>query len=168
MNNETIEAILRTFRINNADVLIRTKINADELIDCIEANKKYVPAIIVLNKIDTVSEDKSRKIAQQIKADLMVSGKEKEHLDELKEIIFQKLDLIRIYMKEPGKDADMEIPMIMFKNCTVKDVCDKLHKDFVSKFKFCRVWGSSAKFPGQKLSLKHTLRDGNVLEIHLR
>jgi hypothetical protein len=58
--------------------------------------------------------------------------------------------------------------MIIFKDCTVKDVCEKLHRDFVSKFKFCRVWGKSAKFDGQKLSLHHVLKDGDILELHMR
>jgi uncharacterized protein len=43
-----------------------------------------------------------------------------------------------------------------------------LHKDFVAKFKFCRVWGKSSKFPGQRFMLDHKLQDRDVLEIHLR
>ncbi|MGV8162350.1 MAG: OBG GTPase family GTP-binding protein [Candidatus Nanoarchaeia archaeon] len=165
---DTIKAILNTFRINNADVLIRSDITDDELIDCIEANKKYGPSITVVNKVDSVSKEVAEKIRKQVKADLMISAQKKEHLDELKDLIFDHLDLIRIYMKEPGKEADLEVPMIMFKNCTIQDVCSKLHKDFVAKFKFSRIWGKSAKFPGQKLSLKHVLKDGDVIELHLK
>ncbi len=168
LDDDTIKEVLRTFRINNADILIRSDIDVDEFIDCIEANKKYVPAITVLNKIDSLPKSRVDKIAKDLKANLLISAKNKDHLEELKELIFQKLDLIRIYMKEPGKQADLNVPLIMFKNCSVEDVCQKLHKDFVSKFKFSRVWGKSAKFPGQKLSLKHKLKDEDVLEIHLR
>ena len=71
-------------------------------------------------------------------------------------------------MKEPGKEPDLDIPLIIAKKSTVRDVCSKLHKDFISKFKFCRIWGESAKFPGQKQSLKHILKDKDILEIHLR
>jgi len=46
-------------------------------------------------------------------------------------------------------------------------VCSKLHKDFVAKFRFARVWGKSTKFPGQRLMLGHKLEDGDILEIHL-
>ncbi|PIN81402.1 GTP-binding protein [Candidatus Woesearchaeota archaeon CG10_big_fil_rev_8_21_14_0_10_32_9] len=168
LDDETILGVLRTFRINNADVLIRTDITVDELIDCIEGNKQYVPAIVVLNKIDSLPKDKVEKIAKQIDANLLISAKNKDHLEELKELIFSELDLIRIYMKEPAKPADMNVPLIMFKDCTIDNVCSKLHKDFVSKFKFSRVWGKSAKFPGQKLNLKHRLKDEDILEIHLR
>jgi small GTP-binding protein len=168
LDDPTIKDILKTFRINNAEVLIRTSITDDQLIDCIEANKKYVPAIIILNKIDTQPEERVREIAKATKADLCVSAEKKEHIDELKDLIYEKLNLISIYMKEPGKPADLEEPLIMFKECTIRDVCEKLHKDFVAKFKFCRVWGKSAKFDGQKLlRLDHTLKDNDVLEIHL-
>ncbi|MEM4268111.1 MAG: TGS domain-containing protein, partial [Candidatus Woesearchaeota archaeon] len=50
----------------------------------------------------------------------------------------------------------------------VEDVCNKLHRDFVNKFKFARVWGKSAKFPGQTFSLRHNLMDGDIIEIVLR
>jgi ribosome-interacting GTPase 1 len=55
----------------------------------------------------------------------------------------------------------------VFRNCSVGDVCSKLHKDFLTKFKFSRVWGLSAKFDGQKGMAKHRLIDGDLLEIHL-
>ena len=167
LDNETITAVMKEFKISNADIVIRSDISVDELIDCIEDNKKYVPAITVLNKIDMVSPAKAREIAKKVHADLLISGKDKNSLEELKKLIFDRLNLIRIYMKEPGKDADMNIPLIIFRNSTIEDVCSKLHKDFVKKFKFARVWGKSAKFPGQKLSLKHTMKDKDILEIHL-
>jgi uncharacterized protein len=103
-----------------------------------------------------------------VKPDLCISAKNREHLDELKDLVFERLDLIRIYLKEPGREADMKMPLIIFRNCTIKDVCDKLHKDFARKFKYARLWGKSAKFPGQRHMLQHKLIDRDVLEIHLR
>jgi small GTP-binding protein len=168
LDDETLSAVLREFKINNADVVIRSKINIDEFIDCIDGNKKYVPAITVLNKVDMVPKQQAELVAKKIKADLLISAKNKEHLDELKDLIFKKLNLIRVYMKEPGKEADTNVPLIIFADASVRDICRKLHKDFVKLFKFCRVWGKSAKFPGQKLSLKHVMKDGDILEVHLR
>ena len=169
LTNETIQAILKEFRINNAEVLIRERINEDQLIDVIEDNKIYMPAITVLTKADLVSGEKAEEIRKKTKADVVVSAEKNEGIDELKELIFDRLGFIRIYLKEPGKDADMVEPLIMHRDCTIKDVCDKLHKDFVSKFKFVRIWGRSSRFPGQKLlSIKHVLQDNDVLEIHLR
>lgn len=168
INEEAIKNILKEFRINNADVVLRDDITVDQFIDCVEANKKYMPAITVVNKADLVNKTDLRRIMKKYGADIAISAQKGENIEDLKELIFQKLDLIRVYLKEPTKEADMEVPLIMFRNCTVEDVCNKLHKDFKTKFKFARVWGPSAKFDGQKVMTKHHLKDGAVLEIHLR
>ena len=164
----TIKSIFREFRINNADVVLRDDINADQLIDCIEANKKYMPAITVINKCDLVTPDELDRIMKKFNADLAISAQQKLRVNDLKDLIFDELDFIRIYLKEPRKAADTDVPLIVFKNCSVQDVCNKLHRDFVDKFRFARVWGRSAKFDGQKIMLKHHLKDGDILEIHLR
>lgn len=168
VSDETLKRILQEFRINNAEVLIRSVIDVDDFIDCIEGNKKYLPAIVCLNKIDLVSAAKITKTKKEINADITVSAEQGLNLEPLKELIFQRLNFMRIYMKEPRKNADLEQPLIITRNSTIRDVCTKLHRDFVDKFKFARVWGTSAKFPAQKVMLNHQLQDRDVLEIHLR
>ena len=168
LDDETIKSILQTFRINNADVLIRSIITVDQFIDCIQDNKVYMPSLVVLNKMDVVSKERLLELKTELGADILVSGSIGINIDKLKDAIFDKLDLIRIFLKEPGKEADLKEPLIMFKKCTIKNVCEKLHRDFVSKFKFSRVWGKSAKFDGQKLHLHHKMIDGDILELHMR
>lgn len=169
LDSQTIKDILKEFKIMNGDIIVRSDIDADQLIDVIEGNKKYVPAITVLNKIDLVSPEELQRIKEKIKPDICISAEQKINMEELKKLIFEKLRFIRIYCKETGKKPDMNIPMIMFKNSTLQDMCNKLHKDFSSKFKFARIWGKSTKFPGQKiLKLDHTLEDNDVVEIHIK
>jgi len=44
----------------------------------------------------------------------------------------------------------------------------KLHKDFLNRFKFARVWGKSVKFDGMVLKrLEHVLQDNDIVEIHV-
>ena len=168
LDNETIKSIMREFKINSAEVLIRSVIDADDFIDCIEGNKKYLPAIICLSKCDLATAAQVDKVKKELNADIAISAEKDLNLDGLKELIFKKLDFIRIYMKEPHKEADMQLPLIMYRGSTIQDVCNKLHREFVDKFNFARVWGKSAKFPGQRLMLNHRLTDEDVLEIHLR
>jgi uncharacterized protein len=168
IDEETVKSVCKEFKIMNADIVIRTDIDVDEFIDVIEGNKKYIPAIIVINKIDLASEKQVERVVKELKADLAISAKDKIYIEQLKELIFEKLDLIRIYLKEPSKEADLKVPIIISRQSKVEDVCNKLHKDFVAKFKFCRVWGKSSKFPGQRFMLDHKLQDRDVLEIHLR
>ncbi len=166
IDRDTIAAVLKEFRINNAQVVIRDDITTEQLIDVLEGNKKYVPAITLINKIDLVSAEKAKDVMQKTKADLAVSGEKEINIAELKELIFQRLQMIRIYTKEARKKADKAEPLIMHSNSTIRDVCNKLHKDFVTKFRFARIWGKSAKFPGQKQGLDHKVADGDVIEIH--
>ena len=169
VDDETLKGVLREFKIVNADVLIRSKIDVDDFIDCIEGNKKYLPAITCLSKADLVSQRQLAKVMKQVKGDIAISAANNLNIEELRDVIFEKLDFIRIYMKEPRQEADMKEPMIIQRGSTIKDVCDKTHKDFAKKFKFARVWGSSAKHPGQTFKKTlHKLEDKDILEIHLR
>ena len=169
ISHETIKAMLKEFRLENSSIVIREDINDDQLIDAIEGNKRYVPAIIVLNKIDMVDKEELERIKSIVKPDICVSAEDKVNTEDLKVMIFNKLEFIRIYCKEAGKKADMGVPLIMRKSNTLRDVCIKLHKDFVSKFRFARIWGKSAKFDGMVVrKLEHVLQDEDIAEIHVR
>lgn len=168
LNHDTITRVLKEFRINNADVVLRDDITVEQLIDCIEGNKKYLPSLTILNKKDLVSEKELELASKKYEADLVISAVKDVGISDLQEMIFQKLDLIRVYLKEPQYEADLQEPLIVFRDWSIRKICNKLHKDFVSKFKFARIWGPSAKFDGQKVMDKHIIKDGDILEIHLR
>ena len=169
LDNKTVEDILREFKINNANVVIREDINVDQLIDVIEKNKIYLPSIGVLNKIDMLSEKEVERVKAKIKPDLCISADKNVNIDELKGLIFKKLKLIRLYLKEYNKKADLEEPMIMWEGATLKDLCSKLHKDFVARFKYAKIWGKSVKFGGMKVpKLKHKLEDGDIVELRIK
>ncbi|MBR9692250.1 GTP-binding protein [Candidatus Woesearchaeota archaeon] len=169
IDKKTIEDIAREMKISNADILIRTDISADELIDVIEGNKKYTKSLTIITKKDLIDKEKLNKIKKETNADVVVSAEKGEGIKELKKAIHDRLGLISIFLKEVNKPADMEEPLIMFKRDTIKDVCLKLHRDFVDKFKFARVWGKSAKFDGQIFKkMGKELMDGDILELHMR
>ncbi len=168
ISEEAIRAILREFRLENSSIVVREDITDDQLIDVIEGNKKYVPAITVLNKIDMVDKKELERIKEIVNPDICISAEKRMGTDELKSMIFKKLEFIRIFCKEAGKKADMGVPLIMRKDNTLKDVCLKLHKEFTSKFRFARLWGKSAKFEGMIVrKLEHKLEDNDIVEIHL-
>jgi ribosome-interacting GTPase 1 len=86
--------------------------------------------------------------------------------EDIKDNIWNSLDLIRIYCKEPGKKPESK-PMVMKRYTTVRDAAKRLHKDFLKYFRFARVWGKSAKYKGEKVGLDHKLEDKDILEIHI-
>jgi len=169
IDEDTIKGILKEFRLENSSIVIREDITDDQMIDAIEGNKKYVPAIIVLNKIDMVEHGELERVKAIVKPDICISAENRVNTEALKSLIFRKLEFMRVYCKEIGKKADTDVPMIMRRGNTLRDVCLKLHKDFISKFRFARVWGRSARFPGMVIrKLEHVLEDNDVIEIHLR
>ncbi len=85
---------------------------------------------------------------------------------EIKDKIWELLGLIRVYTKEPGKKAEKR-PMVLKKGTTVARAAKDVHKDFYKFFKFARVWGRSAKHPGQTVGKDHVLEDEDILEIHI-
>ena len=54
----------------------------------------------------------------------------------------------------------------MEKDSKAIDVARKLHSKLYKKFRYARIWGPSAKYPGEKVGPEHTMMDGDVIEIH--
>ena len=95
---------------------------------------------------------------------LKISVKNGIGLDDLKNEIWSKLDLIRIYTKSPGKPKIIP-PITLTKDSIVRDVAKAVHKDFIENFKFARIFNDS-KFSGISVGLDYKLNDLDVVEIH--
>lgn len=94
-----------------------------------------------------------------------VSAKEGDGLDDLGPAIFEAMDVIRVYTKAPGKNADLNEPVVVSRGSTVEDVAESVHRDFLRTLKYAQVWGSG-KFDGQKVKRQYVLQDGDVVELH--
>jgi small GTP-binding protein len=165
LNPALIKEMLRAMDVLNCQIIIRQDISDDQLIDVVKGNRVYMPGIIVINKAD-IDREKAEQLKKQLKADLAISAMNKENLEDLKKLIFERLGLIRVYTKEAGKPADLNEPMVMRRGATIKDVCERIHRNFISKFRYAKVWGSS-KFPGQIFGLDREVKDKDIVEIHL-
>lgn len=93
-----IKTILHEYKINNADLIFKCNANEDDLIDVIEGNRKYVPCLYALNKIDEITMEELD-ILDRIPHYVPVSAHLEWNLDELIERMWEYLDLIRIYTK---------------------------------------------------------------------
>jgi len=121
-----------------------------------------------LNKIDMVDKEELERVMEIVNPDICISAEKKINTEELKKLIFKRLEFMRIYTKEAGKKADLNVPVIMRTGNTLRDFCLKLHKDFISKFRFARVFGKSVKYEGMPVRrLDHVLQDKDIVEIHL-
>lgn len=89
------------------------------------------------------------------------------NIDTLKRMIFEKLNVIRVYSKAPGKDVDKSSPFVVDQGIQLSDFAGKVHKDFQENLKSAKIWGASADFPGQMVSRDHVLEDEDVVELQI-
>lgn len=152
---EDVMKLLRESGIHNAEIEFYDKTNIEELAEALNESLVYKTAIYVHNKSDMAKHKEG------------VSASTGEGLDKLKDLIWKKLGMIKVFTKTPGKKKDWP-PVALDKGSSIKDMAAFVHKDFVKKFKFARVWGDSTKFPGQRLGLDHELADNDIVELHLK
>ena len=97
---------------------------------------------------------------------LAFSAQAEEGLDALRGTIFQALQIVRVYTKEPGEKPDLKQPYVLKEGATVLDLAETIHKDFASQLKYARIWGA-VKYDGQSIHKDHVLQDGDIIELHL-
>lgn len=97
---------------------------------------------------------------------LPISAKEGMNLDELKKEVYRILDIIRVYTKVPGGEPDLTEPVVLKKGSTIENVALSIHKDFVKKLRYAKIWGSG-KFDGQMVKRDYQVNEGDVIELHI-
>ncbi|MBN2735083.1 MAG: GTP-binding protein [Methanomicrobiaceae archaeon] len=170
---EEIRAMLAESKIMNADVLTRGTVTQDDFVDAMMGSRVYIPAFFAINKVDLVDEERRQEIVTDVtkrfgRPPIMLSAHSGYNVDHLKDEIYDQLGFIRIYLKPVGGKADLEEPLIIREPATVESVCNKLHRDFVRKFRYAKVWGDSVKHDAQRVGLPHKLEDGDILTIVTR
>jgi ribosome-interacting GTPase 1 len=96
LDQNAIKAVLSEYRINNAQVSIHEpNATVDQFIDVVEGNRVYVPMVIVLNKVDSISIEELD-LLYKIPNSVPISSKDWLNIDELLETMWEKLDLVRV------------------------------------------------------------------------
>ena len=99
MDERTCKIVLQEYKIHNAEIICREDCSVDDLIDEVEGNRKYLDALFVYNKIDTISIEDVDELARRPRS-LVISVSHGLNLDYLLEQIWEKLDLVRVYTKK--------------------------------------------------------------------
>jgi ribosome-interacting GTPase 1 len=155
------EEVLRLLREANID--LRAPSNAP-----LQDGPQQKRTLIVAAKLDARGAGERLAIFREFVGDrlniLPVSAEAGTGLDALREAAFRLLDVIRVYSKPPGKKADFTAPFILRRGSAVVDAAEAVHKDFVEKLKYARLWNRAHQ--GQMVGRDHVLEDGDILEIH--
>lgn len=156
LDTETVKNIACEMGIKNAEITLSQKVSVDDLIDVFSPNRAYIPAVFVVNKIDLDPQPLTIN-------HLAISAVKETGLEELKEKIWEKLQLVKIFLIRPDEEPGQKNPMIMRMGDTLADLALKIGEEFAEDKIAAKIWGAGSIFPGQEVSLStHVLEDMQV------
>jgi len=162
-------ALLREYKIRSALVRVRGRVTLDDFEDALFGNAVYRPTLVIANKedlgVDPDTLEQLRMAAEPLDV-LVISAKKTPGLvATLGSRLFKLLEIARIYTKEPG-EGPAEEPVVVRRGITVGELAKSIHNDFYRNFKYARIWGTSAKFPNEKVGLDRVLEDGTIVQLY--
>jgi len=171
---DDVRKLLESYKIYNAIVKIYGHVTLDDVERAIYEKVTFKPSLIALTKKDLVTNDYLKNVRALISKALpgihivATSATKGDGLDLIPKIIFKIAGIIRIYTKEPNSPKPSSEPMILRAGATVEDAVKRIREEFLKYFKYARIWGPSANYPGERVGLDHVLKDGDVIEIRTK
>jgi small GTP-binding protein len=123
------------------------------------------PALIAATKADEPGArqlDRVRAVAGGLEV-VPVSILDDESLSVLRERLWTLTRLVRVRLRH-GHEITKH-PVALRPPVTVADVADTIHHELAARCTGARIWGPSARFPGQHVGRNHELRDGDEVAI---
>lgn len=160
ISKETIVQIAKEFRIVNAEITIKEKLSLDRLIDAFSPNRVYIPAIYVINKLDLINNKRFNNSNHSTNQAFYISAEKGTNIDKLKEVIWEKLEFIRVYLVKHGEKPSKQNPLVMKRGQTLIDVARKIGDEFAEGKTKVKIWGKGAKYESQEVSLSKKVREG--------
>ena len=78
------------------------------------------------------------------------------------------VDYIATHAKPPGQSPEDADRLWVASGSTVADLAVAVHRELAERLSGARVWGESARQPGQPVSAEHELADGDTVELLTR
>ncbi|HEY4236548.1 MAG TPA: GTPase, partial [Gaiellaceae bacterium] len=146
--------------VRNADAILFCHA-CDRPLDELEAIRDEVaaagielPALLAATKCDEAPPPVHPELAV-----LPVSVLDNASLDRLRDELWAMTGLVRVHLRDGGNPVALHPP------ATVLDVADTIHHELRERCTGARVWGPSARFPGQQVGREYELSDGDTVEV---
>lgn len=168
---EKVTALMQSYGYNNVILELQENADLQKIKDAIDNSLSYKKAVAFWlygeSFQKSFSKNQNDSLGTFTYKNILVISIDPDNQTNIKDIIYKELDLIIVYTRKPGEKEEDNIPVVLQKGSTIGKLCDMLHKDFVEKFNYARVWGS-ARFPGQVVSKDFKLKENDVIEITLK
>lgn len=159
---QTAKEIAREFRLKNVEIILGEEVTQERFIDALSNSRVYLPGLVVVNKMDLLTDSQQRQLKKQLPPAIFISAQEKINLETLQEAIYQRLALKRIYLKPADGEPDFEEPLIIRGEKSVAGIRQLLPEE-VTENKRAFLSGPSAKFPDQPVSDNHIVEDEDII-----
>ena len=128
-----------------------------------------LPALLLANKADLDPDSRDDLVALEELLGvnypaMAVSAETGAGLGRLGPWLFDRLGIVRVYTKAPGKPADHGRPFSLRRGQTVADVASLVHRELADSIRYARLW--NARHDGQHVGREHAVEDGDVIELH--
>ncbi|RLG79825.1 MAG: GTP-binding protein [Thermoprotei archaeon] len=169
---DDVRKLLEAYHVYNAHVRVYGEVTLDDVEQALFESRVYKPCVVVINKaeINVASAREAAYRIREVNPNIPVvlgSAKLNKGFRDLGWILFKVLEIIRVYTKQPNGEIS-KTPLVLRRGATVYDVARAIHKDFVNKFLYAKIWGSSSKYPGERVGLYHVVEDGDIVEIRIK
>jgi ribosome-interacting GTPase 1 len=149
----------------------KTRLAKTSYLDENDVGLSYTRTLLVPTKIDLPGwQERLALLHELIDVDFPeypVSAQDGTGLEPLRDVIYHSLDVVRVYSKLPtAKQPDLERPFTLRRGGTLMDMAAQVHKDYVEKLKFARVWGT-AVHDGTVVKGDYVLHDKDIVELHM-
>jgi len=127
------------------------------------------PTFVIATKSDLAPEgtlETLQELTERPFDYLEISAQTGQGLDVLMKSVFEKLQIVRVYAKKPGKEADLKDPFTLKTGSTVQDLAFHIHRELADKLKTARSWNAPGVHDGQHVPREHVLTDKEILELH--
>ncbi|MEM1574566.1 MAG: TGS domain-containing protein [Nitrososphaerota archaeon] len=165
---QEVQELLFSIGIKNAIIKIYGDATINDVEEAILRENIYKKGLIIINKFNPTfikNKEEYIKIIQSYGLPYIEISNIEIEKEKIKEAIWKILDLIRIYTRKNGIIS--EKPLIVPRGTTVEEVAKIIHKDFVKKLKYAKIWGKSVKINGQRVSKEHHLEDQDIIEFFI-
>jgi len=113
-----------------------------------------LPALLAATKCDEAPPPEHPELRV-----LPVSVLDDVSVDRLREELWAMTGLVRVHLRDGGDPVALQPP------ATVLDVADTIHHELRERCTGARIWGPSARFPGQQVGREYELSDGDTVEV---
>jgi small GTP-binding protein len=164
------DAVLWIVDLGDDDVLERLEETQSLLADA-KTSLDSLKTLVVGNKKDAPGSGEREALVREMLGGRLpmttisaLSASEPD-LEAFKRVVYDFLDVVRVYTKVPGKKADLNDPYVVQRGSRVLDVAVKVHRDFANSLKYARIWGDG-KVDGIMVPRDFVIGEGDILELH--